>query len=102
VAFDLCRLLVANHPFVDGNKRTALNTVAVLYARNGRRFDYDDEVRSILKRFRTDASALDREAVIEYLREATEGIEPVEEPVRELARADREAHRGIYDALATE
>lgn len=25
-AFHLLRLLVANHPFVDGNKRTALNT----------------------------------------------------------------------------
>lgn len=25
-AFQLLRLLVVNHPFVDGNKRTALNT----------------------------------------------------------------------------
>ena len=30
-AFHLMRLLVANHPFVDANKRTALNTTVVFY-----------------------------------------------------------------------
>ena len=35
-AFHLLRLLVANHPFVDGNKRTALNTVVVFYLLIGR------------------------------------------------------------------
>lgn len=30
-AFHLLRLLVANHPFVDANKRTALNTTVVFY-----------------------------------------------------------------------
>jgi death-on-curing protein len=30
-AFQLLRLVVANHPFVDGNKRTALATTAVFY-----------------------------------------------------------------------
>jgi len=28
-SFHLLRLLVANHPFVDGNKRTALNTASI-------------------------------------------------------------------------
>jgi death-on-curing protein len=48
-AFHLLRLLVANHPFVDANKRTALNTAVVFYFLNGYRFEYDDEIRSILK-----------------------------------------------------
>jgi death-on-curing protein len=33
-AVHLMRLLVADHPFVDGNKRTALRTVVVFYRRN--------------------------------------------------------------------
>lgn len=41
-SFHLLRLLVVNHPFVDGNKRTALNTVTVFYLLNGYRFEYDD------------------------------------------------------------
>ena len=44
-AFHLLRLLVANHPFVDANKRTALNMVAVFYFLNGYRLEYDDEIR---------------------------------------------------------
>jgi death-on-curing protein len=38
-AFHPLRLLVANHPFVDANKRTALNTAVVFYFLNGYRFD---------------------------------------------------------------
>lgn len=74
-AFHLVRLLVANHPFVDGNKRTALNTVTVFYLLNGYRFDYDDEVRRILKGFGTDEAAVREERVLEYLRENTTEID---------------------------
>lgn len=66
-AFHLLRLLVANHPFVDGNKRTALNTTTVFYLLNGYRFDYDNGVRGILKQFGTDETRLDEEQVLEYL-----------------------------------
>lgn len=54
---DLCRLAAAlgyglarNHPFLDGNKRITVITVAVFLALNGRRFDPDevDEVRAVL------------------------------------------------------
>lgn len=41
MSYHLLRLLVANHPFVDANKRTALNTVVVFYFLNGYRFKYD-------------------------------------------------------------
>lgn len=40
-AAHLMRLLVPEHPFVDGNKRTALNTVTVYYDINGYDFDYE-------------------------------------------------------------
>ena len=73
-AYHLLRLLVANHPFVDANKRTALNTVVVFYFLNGYRFDYDDEIRTILKQFGTDESAVDEEEVLEYLRSHTEAL----------------------------
>jgi death-on-curing protein len=70
-AFHLLRLLVANHPFVDGNKRTALNTAVVFYLLNGYRFEYDDEIRGILKQFGTDETTVDEDAVLEYLRTRT-------------------------------
>jgi len=69
------RLLVANHPFVDGNKRTALNTVTVFYLFNGYGFEYDDEISRILKQFGTDEGAVDRDGVLEYLRTHTEEID---------------------------
>ena len=74
-AFHLLRLLVANHPFADANKRTALNTTAVFYFLNGYRFVYDEEIRSILKRFGTDEADVDEDTVVEYLRSHTEEIE---------------------------
>jgi len=74
-AFHLLRLLVANHPFVDGNKRTALNTVVVFYVLNGHRFEYDDEIRTILKQFGTDEAAVDADTTIGYLRAHTEEID---------------------------
>ena len=74
-AFHLLRLLVANHPFVDGNKRTALNTTTVFYLLNGYRFEYDDEIRGILKQFGTDETSVDEDCVIEYLRTHTTAVD---------------------------
>jgi death-on-curing protein len=74
-AFHLLRLLVANHPFVDANKRTALNTAAVCYRLNGYRFEYDDEIRSLLKQFGTDEATVKEATVIEYLRSLSEEID---------------------------
>ena len=74
-SYHLLRLLVANHPFVDANKRTALNTTVVFYFLNGYRFEYDDEIRMMLKRFGTDEAAIDEEEVIEYLRGHTEEMD---------------------------
>ena len=74
-AFHLLRLLVANHPFVDANKRTALNTTTVFYFLNGYRFTYDDKIRSLLKQFGTDETSVDDAETIEYLRTHTEVID---------------------------
>jgi len=67
-AVQLMRLLVAEHPFVDGNKRTALRTVVVFYVMNGYAFDYGDEVRALLHRFATDESQVDVETAVIYFR----------------------------------
>nr|WP_235010709.1 hypothetical protein [Halobellus limi] len=60
---------------MDGNKRTALNATTVFYLLNGYRFDYDDEVREILKQFGTDETTVDEDHVLEYLRTHTSGVD---------------------------
>lgn len=67
-AVHLMRLLVAAHPFVDGNKRTALRTVVVFYMMNGYTFDYGDEIRALLHRFATDEAAVDVDTAVIYFR----------------------------------
>ena len=74
-AFHLLRLLVANHPFVDGKKRTSLNTTTAFYLLNGYRFEYDDEIREILKQFGTDETAVDEDYVLDYLRTRTTEVD---------------------------
>ena len=74
-AFHLLRLLVANHPFVDGNKRTALNTAYTFYLLNGYRFEYDDEIRAILKQFGMDETTVNEDHVLTYLRTHTTEID---------------------------
>ena len=73
-AFQLLRLITVNHPFVDGNKRTALMSTRIFYALNGRRFDYDREVKEILKALATEESSVDAEDVLAYLRAHTEPL----------------------------
>ena len=66
-AAHLARLLASEHPYVDGNKRTALAAATYLYNLNGYEFDPDDEeIRSILKQFATDESEADMDAVVAY------------------------------------
>ncbi|MBP1985689.1 type II toxin-antitoxin system death-on-curing family toxin [Halolamina salifodinae] len=67
-AVHLMRLLVADHPFVDGNKRTALRTVVVFYMLNGYTFEYGNEIRALLRRFATDEAEVDVETAVVYFR----------------------------------
>jgi death-on-curing protein len=75
-AFQLLRLIAANHPFVDGNKRTALMSTRIFYALNGLRFDYDRTIKEILKAIATDEASVDDGDVIDYLRAHTEPLAP--------------------------
>jgi len=75
-AYQLLRLIAANHPFVDGNKRTALMSTRIFYALNGRRFDYNRKIKEILKALATDESSVNEDDVIEYLRTHTELLAP--------------------------
>lgn len=75
-AAHLMRLLVSEHPFVDGNKRTALNTVVVFYELNGYTLEYEDEpIRKILTEFAIDAEAVSIPFVVTYLRDQAEPVE---------------------------
>lgn len=75
-AYQLLRLLVSNHPFVDGNKRTALMSVRIFYALNGLEFDYDREIKAILKDLATDEAEVPAETARSYLREHTKPLAP--------------------------
>ena len=65
-ALHLLRLLAANHPFADGNKRTALNATWTFYAINQRYFDYGEEIKAILKMFAVMERMVDLEEAKEY------------------------------------
>ena len=71
-AAHLARLLASEHPYVDGNKRTAFNAATTLYNLNGYEFTpADEEIRRILKQFATDESEADMDAVVEFFKEHT-------------------------------
>jgi hypothetical protein len=48
----------------------------IFYALNGRRFDYDREVKEILKTLARDEGSVDEDDVTEYLRAHTEPLAP--------------------------
>lgn len=97
-AVELMRLIVANHPFVDGNKRTALASTVALYAINGYDLDYDDQIRTFLKQFGRDESAVDQEAVREYLEgRTTELPEEYETTYRLLSKLAADDGQNGYD-----
>lgn len=68
-AANLLRELVVRHPYVDGNKRTALAATEMFYAMNGYLFGYDGEtIRQWLKELATDADAVDTDQLVAYCR----------------------------------
>lgn len=79
-AFHLIRLLASNHWFVDGNKRTALNTTELFYFINGYEFEYGEDIRSMLKLFSVREDLIDREVGVQYFADQTSSItlEPLE------------------------
>lgn len=74
-AFHLMRLIASNHWFVDGNKRTALNSTELFYLVNGYEFNYGGDIRSMLKLFSVRESLIDHEAGPEYLKDQVDSFE---------------------------
>lgn len=78
-AFHLMRLIASNHWFVDGNKRTALNSTELFYMVNGYELNYGEDIRSMLKLFSVRERLIDREAGAEYLKDQVTHVEIEEE-----------------------
>lgn len=55
-------MLASNHWFVDGNKRTALDTTELFYLVNGYELDDGEDIRSMLELFSVRESLIDRDA----------------------------------------
>ncbi len=75
-AFALMRLLASNHWFVDGNKRTALNTTNLFYVLNGYELEYGQDLRAVLKLLAVREDIIDRDVATDYLAEQTEELAP--------------------------
>ncbi|WP_182013097.1 Fic family protein [Haloquadratum walsbyi] len=73
-AFQLLHLIVVNHPFVNGNKRTALMSVRSFCALNGLEFAYNRQIKEVLKTLTTNERR--ERNRFSYLREHTEPLEP--------------------------
>lgn len=61
------RLIAANHPFVDGNKRTALASTVYLYFWNGYELEYQEELEAMLVLISIRENFIDPEIAIEHL-----------------------------------
>mgnify|MGYP006301207277 CR=1 FL=1 len=96
-AYQLLRLLAANHPFVDGNKRTALMSVRIFYALNGLEFGYDRRIKEILKELATDEAAVEADTVLSYFRGHTEPISPEYRATIELWLSRIDMNAGLPD-----
>lgn len=79
-ASELMRLLSANHSFVDGNKRTALNTTWTFYALNGYYFDYGEEIKAILKLYAVMERMVDQKEVTDYFEDIVLSVEDDQAP----------------------
>lgn len=78
-AAKLMRLLAANHVFVDGNKRTALNATYTFYFLNGYYFDFGEEIKAVLKLYAVMERMVDHQEVSTYLSEICKPIEQADE-----------------------
>jgi len=74
-AFALMRLIASNHWFVDGNKRTALNTTALFYLLNGYDLSYGEDLRSMLKLLAVREDLIDRSVASQYLADQADSLD---------------------------
>jgi death-on-curing protein len=91
------RLFAANHPFVDGNKRTALASTIHFYFWNRYDLDYQEELEAMLILIAIREDFIDADVAVEYLetiveeseiRDALErGLERLEEFAEHMERS---------------
>lgn len=74
-AYQLMRLIAANHPFVDGNKRTALASTVYFYFWNGYELEYQEELEAMLILISIREDFIDPEIAIAYLENIAEEFE---------------------------
>lgn len=74
-AYQLMRLIAANHPFVDGNKRTALASTVYFYFWNGYDLAYQEELEAMLILISIREDFISSEVAVEYLEDITQEIE---------------------------
>ena len=74
-AFQLLHLIVVNHPFVNGNKRTTLMSVRSFCALNGLEFAYNRQIKDSENVDHERNERRERSRSL-YLREHTEPLEP--------------------------
>jgi death-on-curing protein len=72
------RLLAANHPFVDGNKRTALATAVYFYLWNGLDLEYQEELEAMLVLIAIREDFVNPDVAVEHLDDITEPWEVAE------------------------
>lgn len=95
--------LVAHHPFVDANKRTALNVAGVLYAQDGYNLAITKDVALILKTIGVNRDLICEEAFAELIAMSADTLEGIDSEcdVSELAEWHRNEYRAVYDWLET-
>lgn len=74
-AFQLMRLIAANHPFVDGNKRTALGSTVYFYFWNGYDLEYQEELEAMLILMSIRENFVNPDIAVDYLEDITEEID---------------------------
>lgn len=74
-AYQLMRLIAANHPFVDGNKRTALASTVYFYFWNGYELEYQEELESMLILIAIREDFIDPDVAVEYLEDITDEVD---------------------------
>jgi death-on-curing protein len=83
-SFQPLRLLVANHPFVDGNKRTALGTAVVFYRLNGYELRYAEELESMVRLIALREDMVRPKPATEYLETRAHPVENEFEAIEHL------------------
>lgn len=74
-AASLLRNIASNHPFVDGNKRTAIAATVSFYFANGYELDYGEDLKALVKVLAVRDPLVDKEELPAFLGEKVTSFE---------------------------